>query len=115
MLDPMSNVLANVVFVVLYAIALRVYAHLRARRETHRWHLGAVAAAGAIGGAGFYLAQQLRDPYVPRWLDLPAFAILTVAAASIPLLLDAALVVRARLLRRQSLRAPATLPPVGEL
>jgi hypothetical protein len=102
----LPDVLANLLFVLLYAVAIRVYLSRRAHREAHRWHFSAVAVAGAIGGAGFYLAQQLRDPYVPRWLDLPAFLILAVAAASIPLILDVSLVVRAHLLRRQTFRTP---------
>jgi drug/metabolite transporter (DMT)-like permease len=106
----MRTVLAGVLFAAVYGVALRWYRYLRVRRPSERWHLGAVARAALLGGAGFYAAQQVRVPHVPGWWDLAAFAIMAVAAASIPVLLEIASVVAARAARRGSLEVPAPAP-----
>lgn len=93
---------AGLVFALLYGIALRLYVYMRAGRDDDRWHPRAVVVAALLGGFAFYLAGQLRSPYVPRWMDLPAFFILSVAAAAIPLILELRIVPRARTLRRAS-------------
>ena len=103
------TIFAGLVFAVLYGIAVRVFVLLRARRESTRWHLPAIALASTVGGIGFYIAQQVRSPHSPTWLDLPAFAIMCFAASAIPLLFELAVVIPSRLARTSSIRVPARL------
>jgi ribosomal protein S18 acetylase RimI-like enzyme len=110
-MDWLATLLAGIVFVVVYGVAIRGYLLLRARRDADRWHWGAVAAAGLVGGLAFYLAQQVRMPHRPSLLDLAAFAIMAVAAAAIPTLLELRCVVAARLLARSTVSAGAVRSP----
>ena len=98
--------LAGVLFAVVYGIALRLYQVLRARRASERWHGSAVAWSALLGGAAFYAAQQVRSPHVPGWLDVPAFLILAIAAAAIPLLFELVTVVAARAALRGAIAVP---------
>jgi hypothetical protein len=90
--------IAGLTFAALYGVAIRLYFYLRASRETHRWHLSAVAAAGLVGGAAFYVAQQIQTPHAPGVLDAAAFVIMAVAAAAVPAILETVHVVQARIL-----------------
>jgi hypothetical protein len=107
----LRTVAAALTFAFLYGIAMGLYWHLRVRRDSHRWHIPAVAIASGLGGLAFYAAQQIRDPHVPTGRDLAAFLIMAVAAGAIPAMLETVTVVRARLLRKTTLQAP----PTGEV
>lgn len=105
----MRTFVAGLVLALIYGAAVRVFILLRARRESSQWHWSAVGASSLLGGIGLYAAQQIRMPHPPAWRDLPAFAILCLAASSIPLLLELGVVVPARLARKASIGVPA--PP----
>lgn len=107
------TVLAGLLFAVVYGVALRLYQYLRVRRASHRWSPEAVVAAASLGGAGLYAAQQLRDPHVPRWLDLPAFLIMVVAAAAIPVMFEVSSVLAARAAIRPTIAVPPPRDPDG--
>lgn len=93
----MRTTVAGLVFALLYGAGMRLYFYLRAGGDSHRWHLPVVAVAGLLGGLGFYLAQQIRSPHPPGLLDIPAFVIMAVAAASVAAILETFYVLRARL------------------
>jgi hypothetical protein len=103
----MRTLLAGITFVLLYGVAIRLYLLLRARRDAGRWHAPAVLLAGALGGLAFYLTVQIKAPYAPRLLDIPAFLIMAAAAAAIPVILELATVVRARAQKSSTLETPA--------
>lgn len=103
----MRTVLAGITFSILYGVAIRLYLYQRARRDADRWHAPAVILAGCLGGVAFYLSLQIKTPYVPRLLDVPAFLIMAMAAAAIPVILELRVVARARMLRNATLRTPA--------
>jgi Na+/proline symporter len=105
--------IAALVFAVLYGTGIRLYAYLRAGRDTHRWQVLAVAVASAMGGMGFYAAQQVRSPRPPTLLDIPAFVIMAVAAGVIPAILETTRVLQVRLLRDARVEVPQRprLPP----
>ena len=102
---------AGLAFALLYGIAIRLYLYLRVRRDTHRWHISAVALAASLGGLAFYAAQQIKQPHAPTWLDLVAFLIMAVAAGAIPAILETVHVLRARLLRQTTFQASPTALP----
>jgi hypothetical protein len=99
---------AGLTFALLYGIAIRLYFYLRLRRDAHRWYVSAVALAASLGGLAFYVAQQIKTPHAPTWLDLVAFLIMAVAAGAIPMILETVHVIRARLLRQSTLQVPRT-------
>jgi hypothetical protein len=107
----LRTVAAGLAFALLYGIAIRLYLYLRVRRDTHRWHIPAVALAAGLGGLAFYAAQQIKQPRVPTWLDLVALLIMAVAAGTIPAILETVHVIRARLLRQATFQVPPTALP----
>lgn len=102
--------LATLLFGLLYGLTLRLYRRMRVARDNRRWHPGALLLAAFLGGVAFYSAQQLRAPRAPTWLDVPAFAILMIAAGTIPGLLELATVLGARMATRESLRTGGKPP-----
>jgi len=98
--------IAAIVFALLYGAGIRIYTYLRARRDADKWQSLAVAAASLVGGAGFYVAQQVKSPRPPALLDIPAFAIMAVAAGAIPAILETTRVLQIRLLRDAKVEVP---------
>jgi hypothetical protein len=91
------TILAGAIFAILYGIAVRLYLFLRAQRDSTRWHPAAVLWSTLLGGAAFYVAQQIRMPHAPSLLDLAAFLIMCLGASAIPGLLELSVVLRSRL------------------
>ena len=106
------TIVAGSVFTLVYGVAIRLYVYLRNRRPSEKWHVMALIYSGLVGGTGVYLAEKIRHPVFPQWLDLPAFLILAFAASSIPIFIELRVVLTARWRKNksQSLNMPPPLP-----
>jgi hypothetical protein len=110
----MRTILAGITFTILYGIAVRLYVYRRVRRDADRWHVPAVMKSGLLGGLAFYLSSQIKSPYVPRLLDIPAFLILAIAATAIPVIIELKVVLQARRLKKATLQSPPIAPSERE-
>ncbi|HEX7880500.1 MAG TPA: hypothetical protein VF720_13885 [Candidatus Eisenbacteria bacterium] len=88
----MTELIARLVFVAAFAVAVGAYGRLRRRYPRREWQWWPIVLAALVGGAAFYASQQIARPHLPGLLDLPAFLIMVVAAGTMFVVFEAAVV-----------------------
>jgi hypothetical protein len=88
----MRELIARLVFVAAFAVAVGAYGRLRKRYPRREWQWWPIVLSALVGGGAFYLSQQIARPHAPGLLDLPAFLIMVVAAGTMFVVFEAAVV-----------------------
>lgn len=88
----MREMIARLVFVAAFALAVGAYSRLRKRYPRREWQWWPIVLAALVGGGAFYLSQQIARPHMPGLLDLPAILIMVVAAGTMFVVFEAAVI-----------------------
>jgi drug/metabolite transporter (DMT)-like permease len=88
----MQELVARLAFVAAFGLAVGLYGRLRRRYPRKEWQWGPIVVAAVMGGLAFYLSQQIARPHVPGLIDLPAFLIMVVAAGTMFVVFETAVI-----------------------